>query len=69
MIKETMKEKEASRRPSIDISNLDPSTFKEQFLGFNKEDYSEVLKANNEFLKVGYAKYIESVKKGRNKIS
>jgi len=55
------KEKKKKRRPSIDLKSLDPSTFKEKFGGFNKDDYKEVLSKNSKFFEVGYSKYIDSV--------
>lgn len=52
------------RRPSIDISKLDPATFKEKFKGFGKEDYEEVQRANAEFFLIGHANYVKAVKNG-----
>ena len=59
-------QEKAKKRISVDLSALDPSTFKEKFKGFNRDDYEGVLKANNVFFKVGYAKYLEAVEKGKN---
>lgn len=52
------------RRPSIDISKLDPATFKEKFKGFGKEDYEEVQRTNTEFFSIGFANYVKAVKNG-----
>jgi hypothetical protein len=62
--KEFKRLEKVERKPSIDFSKLDPSTFKEKFKGFGKEDYAEVLKANSDFFKNGYSNYVRDVKKG-----
>jgi hypothetical protein len=59
------KKVELKKRESRDLDNIDPLTFKERFTGFNKDDYEEIAKKNEEFFEIGFSKYIKMVKRGK----
>lgn len=59
------KKEEVKRRYSADLSALDPSTFKEKFVGFSKEFYEDISAENEEFFSIGYMKYINMIKEGK----
>jgi hypothetical protein len=64
-IMEEFKKEEVKRRYSADLSALDPSTFKEKFVGFSKEFYEDISAENEEFFSIGYMKYINMIKEGK----
>lgn len=60
------KKVELKKRESRNLDNIDPQTFKERFVGFNKDDYEEIAKKNDEFFEIGFSNYIKMVKEGEN---
>ena len=59
------KKAEVKRRHSIDLSALDPTTFKEKFDGFSKEYYEDISTENEQFFSRGYMTYVGMIKKGK----